>query len=88
MAYDLLETNPTEKEYYEYLIDLYPSEQLELIRLAKYSGLDMRDVGEKCLLKYLNDADCSTEEKAIDIYNNIKEKEEQFEIENSEAEKK
>ena len=88
MAYDLLETNPTEKEYYEYLIDLYPSEQLELIRLAKYSGLDMRDVGEKCLLKYLNDADCSTEEKAIDIYNNIKKGEEQFEIENSEAEKK
>lgn len=73
IAYRLLETDPTEQEYYEYCIITFPEQIEALVELERYIGYEPRkDTLEKGLKVLFDKSPHDTEEQTLELKEELK----------------
>lgn len=73
VAYELFETDPCEKEYFEYCLKVFPEQQKNLLKLAEYCIPDAGDLIDSVLNEIYRSMPHKTEEELLAVHQKLKE---------------
>lgn len=85
MLINILNLNPSEEEYYKYILSVFKDENGEIQRLAKLMSIDLSQYIESLLMKLYDENSVDTIEKALNVRKLITNEQTNYNYENSNA---
>lgn len=83
IAFQLFETNPCEREYYEHCLKQFPEQQKNLLSLAEYCLPDATDLVDSLLSTIYHSMPHKTEEDLLRVHQKLREKQTELGISQS-----